>query len=177
MRKVERIYATVRLSSARKVVREYWERDRQSFDGPQSALDDLLDTSQDAERIELSVELAAQVRGGQRVKAEGSFGIGAPRRGLGAIWHRYRGPPIPEGQDEVEYLQRNYRFGLPDIEDGINQMLGRDPDLHRPPRLSWDNLITALAEHGVHVTEQELIEAPLTVELDAEVTADLEATG
>jgi hypothetical protein len=89
MRKVERIYATVRLSSARKVVREYWERDRESFDGPQSALDDLLDTSQDAERIELSVELAAQVRGGQRVKAEGSFGIGAPRRGLGAIWHRY----------------------------------------------------------------------------------------
>ena len=176
MHNVEHIYATVRLSSARKVVREYWEQNRESFDGPQSALDDLLDRSRHAECIELSVELTAQMSGGQRINGKGSFGIGAPRRGLGAIWHRYRGPPIPEGQDEVEYLQRNYRFGLPDIEDGINQMLGRDPELHRPPRLSWDNLITALAEHGVQVTEQELIEAPLTVELDDEVTADLDAT-
>jgi hypothetical protein len=53
-------------------------------------------------------------------------------------------------------------------------MLGRDPTLHRPPRVSWDNLITALGEAGVSVTEQDLIEAPLTVELAAEVKAELE---
>ena len=60
-----------------------------------------------------------------------------------------------------------------DIEDGINQMLGRDPDLHHPPRLSWDGLITALAQAGVRVTERDLIGTPFTVELTPEVQAEL----
>jgi hypothetical protein len=54
-------------------------------------------------------------------------------------------------------------------------MLGRDPDLHRPPRLSWTNLITTLTVHGIQVTEQDLINAPLTVELRPEVRAELES--
>jgi hypothetical protein len=58
-----------------------------------------------------------------------------------------------------------------DIEDGINQLLGRDPRLHRPPRLSWDGLIAALAAAGIDATEQQLIETPMTVELDGEVEA------
>jgi len=52
-------------------------------------------------------------------------------------------------------------------------MLGRDPELHRPPRLSWGNLIKALAEHGIQVTEDELINAPLTIDLHPEVQAEL----
>ena len=48
-------------------------------------------------------------------------------------------------------------------------MLGRDPKLHRPPRLAWGGLIDALVGTGIVVTEQELIDAPLTIELSAEV--------
>ncbi|MCW3018571.1 MAG: hypothetical protein JWN10_879 [Solirubrobacterales bacterium] len=62
-----------------------------------------------------------------------------------------------------------------DIEDRVNQMLGRDPRLHRPPRLSWDGLIAALGSAGIDVTEEQLIETPMTVELDSEVEAALDA--
>jgi hypothetical protein len=68
---------------------------------------------------------------------------------------------------------RDHQVDVHDIEDGINQMLGRDPDLHRPPRLSWDRLIKALAAEGVDATEDELINRPLTVELAPEVESDL----
>ena len=60
-----------------------------------------------------------------------------------------------------------------DIEEAINQMLGRDPKLHRPPRLAWGGLIDALAGTGIVVSEQELIDAPLTIELSAEARAQI----
>jgi hypothetical protein len=60
-----------------------------------------------------------------------------------------------------------------DIEDGINQLLGRDPQLHHPPRLAWENLIAALANAGLLVTERQLIETPLTVEPTPEEQAEL----
>jgi hypothetical protein len=69
----------------------------------------------------------------------------------------------------------NGHVGLPDIEEGIDRVLGRDPALRRPPRLAWGQLIAALAANGIHVGEDELIEIPLTVELDEEVAARLEA--
>jgi len=65
----------------------------------------------------------------------------------------------------------------PDIEDGVNQMLGRDPRLHRPPRLAWDSLIAALGSAGIDATEEQLIETPMTVELDGEVQAALDRHG
>jgi hypothetical protein len=58
-----------------------------------------------------------------------------------------------------------------DIEESINQMLGRDPKLHRPSRLAWDGLIDAQAGTGMVVSEQELIDAPLTIELSPEAKA------
>ena len=63
------------------------------------------------------------------------------------------------------------RAGLAGIEGAINQMLGRDPEQHRPPRLAWAGLIEALADVGVVASEQELIDAPLTVQLAPEVKA------
>lgn len=67
-----------------------------------------------------------------------------------------------------------YDVDIHDIGDGINLMLGRDPDLHRPPRLSWQKLIDALERAGIHVTERELMRVALTIELTAEVQAELE---
>jgi hypothetical protein len=176
MCKVERVYAAVKLSGAREGVREYWEQHRDSFDGPEWLLEELLDREGGAARLDLEVELSAEIGRDERVRGKGSFGIAGPRSDLGAVWHRYHGPPLtgtPEKREEL--LSRSYRVGLPDIEDGINQMLGRDPELHRPPVLAWEPLVQALAAAGVQASEQELIDTPLTVELDREVTAVLEA--
>lgn len=50
----------------------------------------------------------------------------------------------------------------------MNQLLGRDPEMHRPPRLSWGPLIAVLAEHGNLVTEEALIAMPFVFEFPAE---------
>ena len=51
-----------------------------------------------------------------------------------------------------------------DVQDAINQLLGRDPEQHRPPRLAWDGLIRVLREHGADLREEELIAMPFEFE-------------
>jgi hypothetical protein len=75
--------------------------------------------------------------------------------------------------EQTEFLERTYHVGPHDIEDGVDQMLGRDPQQHRPPRLAWDGLMAALQAEGIEATEQELIDAPITVEFEPEVAAEL----
>lgn len=125
------------------------------------------------ESLNVCVSLSAEDNDGRRIASEGfDFGMGGPRRG---IWHRWHGPPLPGDQEEADRLVLfEHRVDLHDIEDGINQMLGRDPTLHHPPRLSWDKLIAALDEAGVSVTERDLIEAPLIVELAPDLEAELD---
>ena len=72
-------------------------------------------------------------------------------------------------------LRETYRVGLSDIEDAVNQMLGRDQEQHLPPRLSWDGLVKALAAAGITTTEQELIKAPIRLVLSDAVRVELEA--
>ncbi len=125
------------------------------------------------EDLSLHVSLSAELCDGRRIAARtGHFGMSGPRRG---IWHRWHGPPLPADPEEANRLMlREHHVDRHDIEDGINQMLGRDPDLHHPPRLAWDGSIAALAEAGVHVTERDLIETPFTVELTSGVQAELD---
>jgi hypothetical protein len=52
-------------------------------------------------------------------------------------------------------------------------MLGRDPEQHRPPRLSWDTLIQTLADHGLDLAEEQLIALPFRCELAPDVEAVL----
>jgi hypothetical protein len=54
-------------------------------------------------------------------------------------------------------------------------MLGRDPEQHRPPRLSWENVLAALSAAGVPATEQDLIDARLTLDLSDDVKAEIGA--
>lgn len=91
----------------------------------------------DPDMYNMTVTLAADLNDGRRITA-GGFGFGGPRKGVAAIWHRYRGPRLSHDPAENDrLLNEAYHVGLPDIEDAINQMLGRDPNQHRPPRLSW----------------------------------------
>jgi hypothetical protein len=107
------------------------------------------------ESLSLHVSLSAVDSEGRRIASAGSdFGMSGPRRG---VWHCWHGPPLPGDREEAERLVFvEHRVDASDIEDGINQMLGRDPTLHRPPRLSWDKLIRALDEAGVAVSERGL---------------------
>jgi hypothetical protein len=125
----------------------------------------------DADRVSLTVYLSATLSDGRTVGgAVPDLGLGGPRRG---IWHRWHGPSLPGDEEQVSHGLRAHRVDVHDIEDGINQMLGRDPSLHRPPRLSWGGLIDALAAGGVTATESELVEVPMTVRLMPDVLSDL----
>jgi hypothetical protein len=121
----------------------------------------------------MEVTLSADLLDGRRVIG-GGFSFGGSRHGIAAIWHRYRGAQLsgdPEEHDRL--LHQTYHVGLADIEDAVNQMLGRDPDQHRPPRLSWSGLQRALTEAGIEADEDELIAAPLTVKLSPDVKAEI----
>jgi hypothetical protein len=95
-----------------------------------------------------------------------SMGSRGQRRGIAAITKRYAGP-LPEDPDARRRALDAYRVQRHDVEDAMNQLLGRDPEMHRPPRLSWGPLIELLAEHGKVVTEDELIAMPFVFEFPA----------
>ena len=85
------------------------------------------------------------------------MGAAGPSRGIAAITKRYAGSPLSEDPDARQRVLDTYRVQRHDVEDAINQLLGRDPEMHRPPRLSWGHLIQLLADHGKVASEEELI--------------------
>ncbi len=112
---------------------------------------------------------------GSRITARhASTGAAGPSRGIAAITKRYAGPPLPEDPDARRRVLDAYRVQRHDVEDAINQQLGRDPEMHRPPRLSWGHLIELLAEHGKVGSEEDLIAMPSRFEFSAEALAAFE---
>ncbi len=112
------------------------------------------------DKLHVSVRLTALTADGASVTSDrDDFGITLPR-------HVPRRQRSRSTASATEKLTR-------DIEEAINQMLGRDPKVHRPPRLAWGGLIDALAGSGIVVGEQELIDAPLTIELSPEARAQI----
>jgi hypothetical protein len=127
----------------------------------------------DPTKYQMTVTLTAVLADGRRLTG-GGFGFGGPRHGIGAIWYRYRGPQLHDDPGEHErLLDETYHVSLSDVQDAVDQMLGRDPEQHRPPRLSWDGLLRALDMDGVRSSEQELIATPLIVDLSDEATAEI----
>jgi len=127
------------------------------------------------ERLAVVARLFAVLAGGERLVASRyAMGIGLWRRGSSAIWKRHVGPPaLPDDSDERERFLSEYRVRQRDVEDAINQMLGRDPEQHRPPRLSWQTLIERLGQHGLELSEDQLIALPFCCELSARLQAQL----
>jgi hypothetical protein len=131
----------------------------------------------DVYRYQLFASLSVGLSDGRQV-ATGlrDFIWSGPRRGLGAIYHRYRGPRLSENSAEQErLLEATYHFGMDDVKDAVNQALGRDPEQHRPPRLSWGRLLEALKTEGIAATEEQLIAAPLRLELSDRVKTEIGA--
>jgi hypothetical protein len=176
MTRVVKVIATVHLGwPGFRVVEETVETNqivtRMQFGEPRAG-----DQGNTDNHLRLLVRLATILDTGRRIDAKRWFGISGPRRG--GFWHRYHGPPLNGDREERNrLLEATYRVGQADIEDGIDVNLGRgDPRLHSPwSGRAWGPLIAALAGEGIEVDENELIQAPLTVELDDEVAAELEA--
>jgi hypothetical protein len=127
------------------------------------------------DRLSVIARLFAETSSGERLAvARASMGVGLWHRGISAIWKQYVGPPpLPDDPAAREQLLNDYRVRRRDVEDAINQLLGRDPEQHRPPRLSWDPLINRLAEDGIDVTEEQLIALPFSFEFSPELLAEL----
>jgi hypothetical protein len=160
------IFAQVDLvSEAQKLAKVQRFRKSEHWADQPEELDRIEASILDPTKYAMRVRLGAVLDDGREISGGGSVSARS-RQGIGAIWYRYRGPQLHEDPQEHERLLRDtYRVGLLDIQDAVNQMLGRDPDQHRPPRLSWDGLLTALAAVGIMTTEQELIDAPLRLVL------------
>lgn len=88
-------------------------------------------------RLGLRVVLSAVLDDGRRVDADNSFGIAGPRK-----------------------------MTLHEVNELIDRMLGRDTKQHRPPRLAWPPLLSALARIDVHVFESNLIAAPFELRVE-----------
>lgn len=134
-----------------------------------------VDVETTSEQWSAAATLFAVSTDGSRITgAPARMGAAGPRRGIAAITKRYAGSPLPEDPDARQRVLDAYSVQRHDVEDAMNQLLGRDPEMHRPPRLSWDPLIELLAEHGTAVSEDQLIAMPFEFEFSAEALAALE---
>jgi hypothetical protein len=116
--------------------------------------------------LALTVSLAAEDSRGGIIDAPVCFGIAGPRTGLGAARCRYHPACLK--------APNHYHVCELDIRESIDQMLGRDPELHRPPRLAWENLVAALQARRHSVAVDQLQALPLTVVLEQAVKEELQ---
>lgn len=172
---VRRVFARVRLDVAADAIAPDWPGTPREHRGGRGHHDRSWTTSLE-DRLRLIVDLSAELADGSRIRTRGSdFTLSGPRTGPGAIWHKYHGSAAAgDSAEPPAQVIADHRVSVPDIEDGVNQLLGRDPALHIPPRLAWENLLQALAIAGIAVDEQEIISCPLVLEVDREVRAQLE---
>jgi hypothetical protein len=135
-----------------------------------------LGTTGTPDRLSISAQLFADIGDGTRLRvSRGTMGASMPREGVAAIWKRYSGPPLPDDPDEQHHALEQYRVTRRDVEDAINQLLGRDREQHRPPRLSWEPLIELLASRGITASEDELIATPFVLEFSESLLTELAA--
>jgi hypothetical protein len=127
-------------------------------------------------RLAIQGRTFAETRSGRRIApAYWHMSTGFGRSGANAIVKGWRGPPLPTDPEEEMRVLEEYRLQLHDIEDAINQMLGRDPEQTSPPRLSWGPLISVLHDEGIRISEAELIDLPFVFEFSEQLLAEVGA--
>ena len=127
-----------------------------------------------SDRLAIQARTFAETRNGQRIlPAYWHMSIGLWRSGANAIVKGWRGPPLPTDPEEEMRALEEYRLQLHDIEDAINQMLGRDSEQTSPPRLSWGPLVSALDDEGIRISEAELIDLPFAFEFSEQLLAEI----
>lgn len=126
----------------------------------------------DPDRLAIQAKTFAEGCDGRRVSPEHpDIHVTLWRHGIRAIWKCYTGPALPTGQQDKRRALESYRLQLQDIEDAVNQLLGRDPEQESPPRLSWSSLVQALRDEGISVSEETLLDAPFDFEFSDEILA------
>jgi hypothetical protein len=124
-------------------------------------------------RLAIQARTFAETRNGRRIApAYWHMSTGLGRSGANAIVKGWRGPPLPTDPEEEMRALEEYRLQLHDIEDSINQMLGRDPEQTSPPRLSWGPLVSTLHDEGIRISEAELIDLPFVFEFSEQLLAE-----
>lgn len=111
----------------------------------QPGFEDWRPPRQRTDQLILRVVLIAEDDRGRYIEATNAFTIAGPRSALRAR-----------------------------LRNRVDVVLGRNPR-HRPSRLAWEHLSIALAEAGILITEQELIDCPFEMEISSEVYAALMA--
>jgi hypothetical protein len=132
----------------------------------------------DPDLIVVAVKLFADTDDGGRIDADHqSMRMHLWREGRAAVWKRYTGPPLPDNPSEKRRALDHYRLQRRDVQDAINQLLGRDPEEPRPRALSWNHLIESLRREHIVTTEAQLIATPFLFEFSDELLADLAPPG
>ena len=107
-------------------------------------------TETNKDRLVIQARTFAESDDGRRIApAYWHMSIGLWRNGANAIVKGWRGPPLPTDPEEEMRALEEYRLQLHDIEDAINENLGRDPEQTPPPRLSWGPLVRVHDFFGV----------------------------
>ncbi|MFZ1993770.1 MAG: hypothetical protein WAU75_06645 [Solirubrobacteraceae bacterium] len=128
----------------------------------------------DPDLIVVAGSLFAETDDGARVDPDRhSIAIHLWRRGRAAVWKRYAGPPLSDDPSEKRRTLDDYRLQRRDVQDAINQLLGRDPEQARLRALGWKRLIDRLAREHIITTEQQLIATPFRFEFSDELLAEL----
>jgi hypothetical protein len=126
------------------------------------------------ERLEIRARTFAEGRDDRRIEAaQWHISLGLWRRGPSAIVKRYTGPPLPDDPDEAKLLLMAYSVQRQDVEDAVNQMLGRDPEQQRLPRRGWGSLAKSLRAESIEISEDDLLAAPFVFEFSDELLGEL----
>ena len=129
----------------------------------------------DSDQLIVAATAFAETQDAQRIQPPQShIELGLWCSGVRAIWKCYTGPPLPAQPSEELAVLQNYRLQRQDVEDAVNQMLGRDPEQAAPPTLSWAPLIAALRVHQIEATQEELLAVPFRFEFTGALLAALD---
>lgn len=129
------------------------------------------------ERLAIQARTFAECADGRRIPAaHWHITTALWRSGVDALVKGWAGPPLPADPEEEWRVLSEYRIQPHDIEDAVNQFLGRDPELTSPPRLSWDPLQRALQAEGIDIGEDRLLALPFSFEFAPELLDELDAT-